>query len=126
MVHNFFDKKTSGGAIKSEIKQNGELTKELHKPIIRKFEKRKVHSSFKDNVCGAYLADMQLISNWFRFLLDVTDIYQKYSLIIFLKDKKRIIITNAFQRFIDESKRKPNKIWVYKDKKFYNKSMKLL
>ena len=85
-----------------------------------------MHWSFKDNVCGAYLADMQLISNWFRFLLDVIDIYQKYSLIIFLKDKKRIIITNAFQRFIDESKRKPNKIWVYKDKKFYNGSMKLL
>ena len=96
MVHDFFDKKTLGSAIKSEIKQNEELTKELHKPIIRKFEKRKVHSSFKDNVCGAYLADMQLISNWFRFLLDVIDIYQKYSLIIFLKNKKRIIITNAF------------------------------
>ena len=34
----------------------------LHKPIIRKFQKRKVYSSFKDNVWGVNLADMQLIS----------------------------------------------------------------
>ena len=53
MVYTFFDKKSkcSGfkSVIKNEIKQNEQLPEELHKPIIRKFEKRKVHSSFKDN-----------------------------------------------------------------------------
>ena len=44
MVYKFFDKETSGGAIKNEIMSNKELAEELHKPIIRKFEKRKVHS----------------------------------------------------------------------------------
>ena len=44
MVYNFFDKKASGGAIKNEIMSNKELAEELHKPIIRKFEKKKVHS----------------------------------------------------------------------------------
>ena len=43
MVYTFFDKNTSGGTVKNEIISNKELTEELHKPIIRKFEKRKVH-----------------------------------------------------------------------------------
>ena len=45
-----FDKKTAGGAVKNDIMQNIELAEQLHKPIVRKFEKRKVHSSFKDNI----------------------------------------------------------------------------
>ena len=54
------------------------LVEELHKPIIRKFEKGKVNSSFKDNIWGADLVDMELISkfnNRFLFLLCVFDIY---------------------------------------------------
>ena len=43
---------------------NSELAEELHKPIIRKFGKRKVYSSFKENIWGADLADMQLISKF--------------------------------------------------------------
>ena len=43
MVFKFFDKKTSSGIVKSEIISKNELAEELHKPIIRKFEKRKVH-----------------------------------------------------------------------------------
>ena len=44
------------------IFSNKELAEELQKPIIRKFEKRKAHSPFIDNIWGADLADMQLIS----------------------------------------------------------------
>ena len=79
-----------------------ELAEELHKPIIRKFKKRKVHSSFIDNIWGADLADIQLTSKFnerIRFLLCVIDIYSKYAWIIPLKDKKGITITNAFQKF---------------------------
>ena len=54
------DKSASGGAVKSEIMSNQELAEELHKQIMRKFEKRKVHTSFIDNIWGADLADMQL------------------------------------------------------------------
>ena len=57
VVYKFFDKKTSGSGIKST--QNEQLAEELHKPIIRKFKKRKVYSTFKDNIWGADLADMQ-------------------------------------------------------------------
>ena len=58
MVYRFFDKKTSGSAIKNESMSNKELAEELHKPTIIKFKKRKVHTSFIDNICGADLADM--------------------------------------------------------------------
>ena len=62
MVYKFFDKKSSGGAIKNELISNKELAEISHKPIITKFKKRKVYSSFIDNIWGAYLADMQLVS----------------------------------------------------------------
>ena len=61
-------------------------------------------------MCGADLADMQLISKFnkrFRFLLCVTDIYSKYAQVIPLKNKKGITITNAFRKIIDESNRQP-------------------
>ena len=62
MVYKYFDKKTSGSGIKNENISNKELAEELHKPIIRKFNKIKVHSPFIDNIWGIDLADMQLIS----------------------------------------------------------------
>ena len=58
-----------------------QLVEELQKPIIRKCKKRKVHSTFIDNIWGADLADMQLINKsntGFRFLLCIFDIYSKY------------------------------------------------
>ena len=127
MVYNFFDKTTSGGTVKNKIASNKESVEELPKPIIRKFNKRKVHSPFIDNIWGADLADMQLISKFnkgFRFLLCVIDIYSKYAWVIPLKDKKGITITNAFQKIVNESNCKQNKIWVNKDNEFYNWSMK--
>ena len=57
---NFLIKKSSGGEIKNEIMSNKELAEELHKPFIRKFEKRKVHSSFIDNVWSTDLKDLNL------------------------------------------------------------------
>ena len=70
---------------------------------------------------------MQLISKFkkgFRFLFCVIDIYSKYAWVISLKDKKGITITNAFQKILKESNRKPNKIWVDKGSEFYNRSIK--
>ena len=79
MVYKFFDKKTANSIIKS-MQQNEKLAEKLHKPIIRKFKKRKVYSAFKDNIWGANLADMQLISKFNKgFLLCVIDIFSKYA-----------------------------------------------
>ena len=45
LVYKSFDKRTSGSGIKNENTSNKELTEELHKPIIRNFNTRKVHST---------------------------------------------------------------------------------
>ena len=64
VVYKFFDEKSSGGGIKNENISSKELAEELHKPIIRKFKKRKKPTPFIDNTCGADLADMHLISKF--------------------------------------------------------------
>ena len=90
MVYKFFDKKSalltdksaSGSGIKNENILNKELAEELHKPLIKKFKKRKVQTSFIDNIWGANLADMQLMTKFnkgFRFLFCVIDIFSKYA-----------------------------------------------
>ena len=94
IVYKCFDKKTSGRAIKNENISKKELAEELHKPIIRKFEKRKVHSPFIDSIWGADLADMQLrrkSNKGIHFLLYVNDIFIKYAWVIPLKDKKKTL-----------------------------------
>ena len=105
MVYKYLDKKTFGSGIKYENIFDKELAEELHKPIIRKFKKRKVQSPFIDNIWGAYLADVKLISKrnkGFRFLICVIDIYSKYAWVIALKDKKRYY---NYQCFSENSKR---------------------
>ena len=86
-----------------------------------------MYSSFKDNIWGVVLADMQLWSKFhkaFRFLLCAIDIFSKSAWVIPLKDKKGISIVNEFQIILKESNRKPNKIWTDKGSEFYNNSFK--
>ena len=109
-----------------EPNESLKLADELHKQIIRKFNKRKVYSSFKDNIWGADLADMQLLSKFnkgIRFLLCV-DIFSKYAFVVPLKDKKGASIVNEFQSILDKSGRKTNKIWVDQGSEFYNQNFK--
>ena len=113
MVYKFFDKKSKGSGIKSM--PNQQLTNELHKPIIRTFKKRKVYSSFKDNIWGVDLTDMQLISEYnkgIRYLLCAIDLFSKHVFVVPLKDEKGATIANALQSIISNSKRKPNKMWT--------------
>ena len=131
MVYKFFDKKTIGSGAKyvntKLTPQNQQLAEEHHKRIIKKFEKRKVHAAFKDNIWGADLADMQLLSKYnkgIRFLLCVIDIFSKYAWVVPLKDKKSGSIVTAFQSILKQFNRKPNKIWVDKVSEFYNASFK--
>ena len=102
MVYKFFDRNTVGSGVES-TPQNEQLADELHKPIVKKFKKRKVYSAFKDNIWAADLADIQLISRFnkeFRFLSSVIDIFSKYAWIVLLKYKKGISIVNAVQRIL--------------------------
>ena len=132
MVYKFFDskvapldKKTMSGkgnakhtAKPSSLERTGNnkiLAEELHKPVIKKFNKRKVYSQFKDNILGVDLADMQSLSKknkFIKYFLCAIDLYSKYAYVVPLKDKKGISIVNAFNKIIKQSNRKPNKIWI--------------
>ena len=79
-----------------EISQTNNQLKNYTNQLL---ENWKVQSPFKDNIWGADLANMQLISKFnigICFLLCVIDIFSKYARVIPLKDKKIITITNAF------------------------------
>ena len=144
MVYKFFDskvvpldKKTMSGkgnakhtAKPSSLERtenNKILAEELHKPVIKKFNKRKVYSQFKDNIWGVDLSDMQSLSKknkGIKYLLCAIDLYSKYTFVVPLKDKKGISIVNAFNKIIKQSNRKPNKIWVAQGGEFYNHNFK--
>ena len=76
---------------------------------------------------GVDLADVQLISKYnkgIRYLLCAFDLFCRYAFVVPLKDKKRTTIVNAFQIILNESKRKPNKLWVDQGSEFYNTHFK--
>ena len=89
MVYKFFDKKSAGSGVNMHANNERpsdlatqKLAEELHKQIIKKFKKSRVYSGFKDNILGADLVDIQLISKFnkgFGFLLCVIDIFSKYA-----------------------------------------------
>ena len=123
MVYKFFDKKSTGSGFKKLKNSSSILADELHKPIIRKFNKRKVYSQFEDSIWGVYLADMQSLSRKnkaIKYLLCVIDLYSKYAFVIPLKDKKGISIVNVFNKIKKQTNKKPNKIWVDQGGEFYN------
>ena len=134
MVYKCFGKKSKGSGIsaslanKSANELNYQLVNQLHKPIIRKFKKRKVYSSFRDDIWGVDLADMQSLSKYnkeIKYLLCAIDLFSKYAWVIPIKDKKGTCIVNAFKKIIStelHSKHKPNKIWVDQGSAFCNKS----
>ena len=132
MVYKFFDKKSTAEPSSSErmgsgIASSSILADELYKPVIKKFNKRKVYSQFKDNIWGVDLADMQSLSRKnkrIKYLLCAIDLYIKYTFAVPLKDKKGISITNAFKKIIKQSNKKPNKTWVDQGSEFYNKDFK--
>ena len=71
------------------------MANELHKRITRKFKKRKVYSSFRDNIWGADLADMESLSKYnkgIKYLLCATDLFSKYAWVISIKDKKELVL----------------------------------
>ena len=86
MVYKCFDKKVGSGFIN---KNSVQLADELHKPVIKKFSKRKVYSSFKDKIWGVDLADMQLLSRQnkgIKYLLCAIDLFSKYAFVGLIKE----------------------------------------
>ena len=111
MVYKFFDKKSKGSGIKKDTAKSSSLllANELHKPVIKKFNKRKLYSQFKDNIWGVDLADMQSLSKknkGIKYLLCAIDLYSKYAFVVPLKDKNGISVTNGYNKIIKQSGKK--------------------
>ena len=117
IVYKFFDKKSTGSGIARDTAKSSYLERsssiladELHKPIIKKFNKRKVYSQFKDNIWGVDLADMQSLSRknkGIKYLLCAIDLYSKFMVNIMKKivDLKYVIELEYFN----------SKIYLLKD-----------
>ena len=100
-----------GSGIKKDTTKSSSLilADELHKLVIKNFNKRKAYSQFKDNIWRVDLADMQSLSKKsksIKYLLCAIDLYSKYAFVDPLKDKKGFSVTNAFNKIIKQSEKK--------------------
>ena len=105
MIYKFLDKKSAslnkskGSGIVNE--PNYLLANALHKPIIKKFEKRTVYSRFKDKIWGTDSANMQSLSRYnkgIKYLLCAIDLFTKYVWVIPIKDKKELVFLMHFKK----------------------------
>ena len=99
---------------------NEQLSKKLHKPVIKKLKRRKVNARYKDNIWVADLAEMDSLSSKNEEFLElcVIDIFTKYTWV-----KKSKTFLNSFVEIVTESNRKRNKLWADQGTCFYNKLM---
>ena len=121
MVHKIFDKKTGSG-----LSVNEQLVHELHKPVIKKFKRRKVYARFKDNIWAVDLAEMGSLSSKnknVKNLSCVIDVITKYAWVKPLKDEKGKTVLNAFIDIVNKSNSKRNKVCVDQGREYYNRLM---
>ena len=100
---------------------------EQHKPVIRKFQRRKVLVSGIHDTWAADLVDMQAFqkqNKGYRFILTVIDVLSRYAWAEPLKDKKSETVILAFKKIFRMSGAKPDKLWVDQGSEFINKKMK--
>ena len=116
MVYKFYDRKTGSG-----MSVNEQLAEELHKPVIKNFNRRKVYARFKDNIQVPDLAEMKSLSSKninVKYLLCVIDIFTKYAWLKPLKYKKCKTVLDAIIEIVKESNRKSNKLRVDQGRDF--------
>ena len=103
------------------------FAEELHKPVTRKFQRRRVNVNSIDEIWAADLIDMQEFSkdnNGIKYLLTVIDIFSKFVWIVPLKRKTGQEVANAFSMILKEHR--PSKTWVDRGLEFYNKDVQKL
>ena len=104
-----------------------QLAEELHKPITRKFRKRRVICDGIDEIWAADLVEMQKYSKWnkgIKYLLMVIDVFSKYGWSKPLKVKKTESVSSAFDLLFKKSKRKPEMLWTDRGSEFISKHFK--
>ena len=101
-----------------------EDSQELFKQVIKKYKRRKLYARFKDNIWAADLLEMGSFSSFnhgIKYLLCAIDLYTKYTLVKPLNDKKAKTARHVFIDILNESKHKPNKLWVDQGRQFHDK-----
>ena len=104
-----------------------QLAEELHKPIRRKFTKRRVFAKGIDEIWAADLVEMQRFSDWnkgIKYLLMVIDVFSKFGWIEPLENKKGETVASAFEKIFKCCQ--PRLLWTDKGKEFFNKNVKQL
>ena len=105
-----------------------ELAEELHKPVRKKFKRRRVYVKGVDAIWAADLVDMRAFSKFnqgYKYILMVIDVFSKFGWAIPLKNKSAEEVTKAFADLWKKQK-PPEKLWVDKATELYNRSMKAL
>lgn len=103
-----------------------QLSKELHGPVRKKFPRRKVFVDGVDDTWGMDLVDM---SEWkssndgFAWMLNIVDVFSRFAWSVPLQNKTATAVLSGFKTVLEESGRKPAKIWVDEGGEFYNKPM---
>jgi len=108
---------------------SSQLADELHKPVVKKFLKRKVFVNGIDKIWTADLVEMQQFSEFsreVRYLLTAINVFSKYGWMLPLKDKTVKSVADAFKKIFKISKRKPEKLWTDKGCEFYNEHVREL
>lgn len=102
-----------------------EIARELHKPVIRHFERRKVIVNSIDDVWACDLVDMtQTPDGKYKYILTVIDIMSKYAWAVPLTNKRGSSILDAIEDIMKKSNRRPNKFWTDSGTEFYNANFK--
>ena len=107
------------------INDNLQLAKELHKPITRKFKRRRVYVSNINKIWSADIMDRQKLSKQnkgYKYLLNVIDLFSKYVYSIPLKSKSQHEVAKAFAELFLHNK--PQKLWTDQGSEFINKTFK--
>lgn len=106
-----------------------ELADELHKPIRKKFEKRRVIAKQVDDIWAADLVDMQYYSRTnkgFKYILMIIDVFSKYGWAIPVKNKTAAEMVRVFTELWDSGQKPPKYLWTDKGKEFDNKLFRAL
>jgi len=100
-----------------------QLSKELHKPALKRYNTRKVYSKYVFEILGCDLVDLSFWASQnkdYKFLLTVVDVLSKFAWAIPLKNKSADEVTKAFEELFQEVK--PQKLWSDSGTEFINKN----
>ena len=104
-----------------------EIGEELHKPVVRKFTRRKVIVNDINDIWGIDIVDMsewKKENNGYVYLLTIIDIFSKFAWCVLLKNKTSSVVLDAFKKVIEKYKVKPKILWADQGSEFYNSAFK--